>query len=70
MAIVQKTIILEVYVTVDVDEDLIGTEGVDDPYDVAHNVADGMQSLDDFGDLYKGGTVKEYSVNVLDVQNV
>jgi ABC-type lipopolysaccharide export system ATPase subunit len=69
MANVQKTITLEVIVTVEVDEDLIGTEGVDDVHQLAENVAYGIQYMDQEGELFRGGKVKEYIANVLDVED-
>jgi hypothetical protein len=69
MAIVQKTIQLEVFVTVEVDEDAIGTDGVDDPSDLASTVCYGMQHMDEAGELFYGGTVKEYSASVISVED-
>ena len=69
MAKVQKTVSLEVRVTIEVDEDLIGTDEVDDPFQMADNVSYGLHQLNDSGDLFRGGDVKEYSVNVLEVKD-
>jgi hypothetical protein len=69
MALVQKTITLEVVVTIEIDEDVIGTDGVDDPFDLAQTVCYGLDGLNSDGDLFHGGTVKEYSANVLDVSD-
>lgn len=69
MAMVQKTITIEVTITVEVDEDRIGTEGVDDPYDMASSVAFGCQHMDEAGELFVGGDVMEYSASVLSVDD-
>lgn len=69
MTMVQKTIILEVNITVEVDEDLIGTDDVDNPFEVANAVAHGCQAMDEAGELFMGGTVMEYSANVVSVDD-
>ncbi len=69
MAIVQKTITLEVTITVEVDEDLIGTDGVDDPFDMAQAVAYGCQYMNEAGELFMGGKVMEYSADVVSVDD-
>ncbi len=69
MAIVQKTITLEVTITVEVDEDLIGTDGVDDPFDMAQAVAYGCQYMYEAGELFMGGKVMDYSAEVVSVDD-
>ena len=68
MNLVKKTIELSVTVAVEVDEDLIGTDGVDDPFDMADNICFALEELDKSGDLFRGGKVIEYSAYVLGIQ--
>lgn len=69
MAIVQKTIDLSVRITIEVEEDLIGTDGVDDLFNMADNVAIALEQLNDQSELFVGGVVKEFSAEVIGVED-
>lgn len=66
---VQKTVKLSVWITVEVDEDLIGTDGVDDPFQVEENVSYAIQYMEDAKELFRGADVKEYSVALETVED-
>lgn len=69
MALVQKTIELKVSITVEVEEDLIGTDKVDDPFQLASTVAWALDYFNVSGELFTGGRVTRFSADVIGVED-